>query len=169
MAELAGPSELVAAAQRVRAAGYERIDAYSPFPVEGLDDALGARSKGVALATLLGGLVGGGGGYFMQWYSAVVDYPLDVGGRPLHSAPSFVPITFELTILAAAFSAVLAMLALNGLPRPHHPVFAVPAFRRASCDRFFLCIDADDPCFDAETTRRLLEQVAGGEVYDVEA
>jgi hypothetical protein len=168
MIEFTDPDSLVSAARRLKAAGYRHLDAYTPFPVEGLGEELGTKSQPVALITLLGGIAGGVTGYFMQWYSAVVDYPINVGGRPFHSAPSFIPITFELTILFAAIAAVFGQLLLNGLPRPYHPVFNVPRFLRASQDRFFLCVEAQDPQFDRERTRQLLAEIAGGEVLDVD-
>jgi hypothetical protein len=167
MAAFEDAEGLLDAARRVRAAGYREIDAYAPYPIEGLSEAMGLADRHVPLLTLLGGLVGGLSGYFMQWYAAVVDYPLDVGGRPYHSAPSFIPITFELTVLFAAFSAVLGMLALNRLPQPYHAVFNVEAFRRASQDRFFLCIEASDPLFDQHGTFQFLTELTGAEVYDV--
>ena len=136
------------------------MDAYSPFPVEGLAEALGHEYSPVPLFTLLGGMVGGLGGYFMEWYSMARLYPLNVGGRPHNSWPNFIPVTFELTVLVAALSAFVSMLVLNRLPQPHHPVFNVPEFRRASIDRFFLCIEAEDPKFDLNRTRRFLEELS---------
>ena len=153
------PEALVKAAELTRAAGYRRLDAYSPFPVEGLDEAIGFTRSRIPLVVLIGGLAGGIGGYLMQWYSTVVDYPINVGGRPFHSWPMFIPITFELAILGAAFAAVLGMLALNGLPRPHHPVFAAKGFERASSDRFFLSLHTDDPMFDPEGSRAFLQNL----------
>src|SRR6202043_3412038 len=148
---------LVDAARRARAEGYRVLEAYTPFPVHGLSEALGQRRTFVPLFVLIGGMVGGLGGYFMQWYSMAVDYPINIGGRPLHSWPSFIPITFELTILCAALSAIISMLALNRLPQPYHPVFNVPEFRRASLDRFFLCIESTDPKFNLTATRAFLD------------
>jgi Protein of unknown function (DUF3341) len=167
LAEFDSAAGLVAAARRTRDEGYRHTDAYSPFPVEELAEALGVRPTRLPLVVLLGGLAGGLGGYFMQWYSAVFDYPLNVGGRPLHSWPAFIPVTFEMTILIAALAAVLGMLALNGLPMPYHPVFNVPRFALASRDRFFLLVEATDPKFDREATRRFLEGLAPREVSDV--
>ena len=157
MAEFEDHEEVLEAARRAYAEGYRSMDAFSPFPVEGLAEALGHHYTPVPLFTLLGGMIGGLGGYFMQWYSMGKLYPLNVGGRPLNSWPNFIPITFELTILIASFSALIAMLFLNRLPEPHHPVFNVPQFRRASIDRFFLCIEAKDPRFDRESTWKFLE------------
>ncbi|HEX5503618.1 MAG TPA: DUF3341 domain-containing protein [Thermomicrobiales bacterium] len=158
MAEFDDPDDLLAAARRAREAGYRRMDAYSPFPVEGLAEALDFRNTRVPEIVLAGGLVGGVGGFFMQWFATRVFYPLNVGGRPLNSWPAYIPITFELTVLLAAFAALFGMLLLNGLPQPDHPVFNAPAFQLASRDRFFLCIEANDPRFDrAATTRFLLD------------
>src|SRR6185369_15156856 len=128
LAEFAGPSELTHAVRQAREAGYTRLDAYTPFAVEGVNEALGLHRNWLPLLVLLGGITGAVGGYFMQYYASVISYPVNIGGRPLHSWPMFIPVTFELTILAAAFAAVLGMLALNGLPRPHHPLFNVPEF-----------------------------------------
>jgi hypothetical protein len=159
MAEFDNPEDLLVAAQRAHDEGYRRMDAYSPFPVEGLADAIGFRRSGLPLVVLIGGILGGLGGYLMQYYISVIDYPLNVGGRPLHSAPAFIPVTFELTILVAALAAVLGLLALNGLPMPYHPVFNVPRFEMASRNLFFLCIEAADPRFDRQDTRRFLESL----------
>ena len=136
--------QLLEAAHEARDQGYQRMDAYTPFPVEGLPEALGRKRTRVPLIVLIGGILGGGG-YFMEWYANVVSYPFNIGGRPLHSWPSFIPITFELTILCAALSAFFGSPALNKLPQPYHPIFNTPRFGRASIDRFFLCIEADDP------------------------
>ncbi len=153
-------NELISAVNQSRAEGYRRLEAHSPFPVEGLAEALGFRKNRLPAIVLIGGILGGLGGYFLQWYTAVIEYPLNVGGRPLHSWPSFIPVTFECTVLAAALAAVLGMLWLNGLPMPYHPLFAVPEFERASRDRFFLFIRYDDPLFDGEGTRRFFEDLA---------
>jgi hypothetical protein len=159
MAEFATADELLAAAQRVRAAGYRRAEAYSPFPVEGLAETLGFEGSRVPLATFLGALAGGAGGFFMQWYAAVIDYPVNIGGRPLNSWPMFVPVSFELAILGGALAAVAALLVGNRLPRLHHPVFAVPDFDLAMRNRFFLCLRTDDPAFDAEASAQLLDSL----------
>ena len=168
MAEFEEHDQVLEAARRAYAAGYRRMDAFSPFPVEGLAEALGREHTSVPLFTLVGGLTGGLGGYFMQWYCMVSLYPINVGGRPHNSWPNFIPVTFELTILIASLSAVVAMLALNRLPQPHHPVFNVPEFRRASIDRFFLCIEAEDPKFEQGQTFRFLESLKPLEVRNVE-
>jgi hypothetical protein len=156
MAEFETPEDLIQATQAAYDQGYRMMEAYTPFPVEGVAEALGFHRNRVPRMVLTGGVIGGLTGYFMQWYSAVVDYPLNVGGRPLHSWPAFIPITFEMTVLGAALTAVVGMLAMNGLPRLHHPVFNVPGFVLASNDRFFLSIQARDPLFDPAATRELL-------------
>jgi len=168
LAEFNTPDELLAATRGARQAGYRQMDAYTPFPVEGLAEALGFQRTGLPFLVLLGGIVGGIGGYLMQYWIAAIDYPLNVGGRPLHSWPSFIPVTFELTILVAALAAVLGMLALNGLPMPYHPLFNVPRFALVTRNSFFLCIEARDPKFDRDETRRFLESVKAREVSDVE-
>ena len=167
MAEFDDPTSLVAATQRAHDAGYRRMDAYSPFPIEELHEALGARHTRLPLLVLLGGLCGCIGGYTLQYWSSVVAYPLNIGGKPLHSWPAFIPVTFETTILVAALTCVLGMLALNGLPQPYHPVFNVPRFALASRNRFFLCIESTDPKFDVEATRRFLETLEPREVTTV--
>ena len=167
MAEFEDHHQLLAAAKRAYAEGYRRLDAYSPFPIEGLAEAIGRGYTIVPLLTLMGGMLGGIGGYFMQWYAMAKLYPLNVGGRPRHSWPNFIPITFELTILVAAITAFVAVLVLNRLPEPHHPVFNVPEFRRASIDRFFLCLEAADPKFDRAATRTFLESLKPLKVVEV--
>jgi hypothetical protein len=157
MAEFESPTALVAAANAARLEGYRRMDAYSPIPIEELHEALGFHHTKLPMIVLFGGLVGGLGGYGHQYWTSVIDYPLNVGGRPLHSWPQFIPVTFETTILGAALAAVLGMLALNGLPMPYHPVFNAPRFALASRNRFFLCIESRDPRFDRDGTQRFLE------------
>jgi hypothetical protein len=159
--------QLLAATKKAREQGYRRMDAYSPFPVEGLADALGYRKSAVPLVVLIGGILGGLGGYFMQWFALVKDYPFNVGGRPLHSWPAFIPITFELTILSASGCALLSMIILNRLPEPYHPVFNVADFARASVDRFFLCIESTDPIFHPQKTRDFLVSCQAREVLEV--
>jgi hypothetical protein len=168
MAEFETPTALVEAATRARAQGYRQMDAFSPFPIEELTEALAIRPTRLPLVVLIGGLLGCIGGFFMQWYSAAVDYPLNIGGRPNNSWPMFIPVTFEMTVLVAGLTVVLAMLALNGLPMPYHPVFNVPRFALATRDRFFLCIEATDPHFDRENTRLFLLTLRPREVSEVE-
>jgi hypothetical protein len=167
LAEFSTAEELLAAARKAREAGYERIEAYSPFPVEGLAEATGFTRNRVPLIVLLGGLAGGAGGYFMQWYSAVVSYPINSGGKPLHSWPEFIPVTFELAVLAAATAGVVGMLVLNGLPRLYHPLFNVREFDLASRNRFFLCLRAGEPKFAPESARRFLQDLRPLEICDV--
>jgi hypothetical protein len=168
MAEFDRPEDLVTATERAYQEGYRVMDAYTPFPVEGLTEALHMPSSRLPLIVLGGGILGAAAGYGMQYYASVIDYPLNVGGRPLHSWPLFVPITFELAILFAAFAAVLGMLALNGLPQPYHPVFNVPHFEMASRSHFFLAIEARDPRFHPEETRRFLESLGANLVSEIE-
>jgi Protein of unknown function (DUF3341) len=165
-AEFDSPEELFRAAEKTRAAGYRRMDAFAPFPIEGLPEVLGRRSY-LPLLILLGGIFGGVGAYYMQWYANLVSYPINIGGRPLHSWPAFIPITFELTVLSAALTAFMGALLLSGLPRPYHPMFNLPQFERASQDRFFLCIEAGDAAFDPVKTRLFLESLKPLRVSDV--
>ena len=167
IAEFEDPNALIAATQRAHQAGYRRMDAYSPYPIEELHEALGARHTRLPLIVLIGGICGCIGGYALQYWSSVIAYPLNIGGKPLHSWPAFIPVTFECTILAAALSCVLGMLALNGLPMPYHPVFNLPRFALASRNRFFLCIEAEDPKFDIDATRHFLETLNPREVSTV--
>jgi len=168
MAEFASPQALLAAVAFCREARYRDIEAYTPFPVEGLAEALGFARNRVPLLALIGGILGGAGAYFMQWYSAVVDYPINSGGRPLHSWPAFIAPTFELAILGAALAAFFGFILLNGLPRLHHPVFNAPDFDLASKSRFFICIRSSDPRFDAQATERLLRESQPVRVMRVE-
>jgi hypothetical protein len=167
MAEFDDAASLVAAAERARREGYVHMDAYSPFPIEELHHAIGMHHTRLPLIVLIGGLVGCIGGFLLQYWVSAVAYPVNVGGKPLVSWPAFIPVTFECTILGAALSAVLGMLALNGLPQPYHPVFNVPRFALASRNRFFLCIEARDPKFQIEDTRRFLETLSPREVTTV--
>ena len=167
MAEFDDANALVLAAASAHDAGYRRMDAYSPFPIEELHDALGSHRSRLPLIVLIGGLVGCVAGFLLQYWASAIAYPINVGGRPFNSWPAFIPVTFECTILGAALSAVLGMLALNGLPMPYHPVFNVPRFALASRNRFFLCIESRDPKFDVEATRQFLESLAPREVSAV--
>lgn len=170
MAEFETPEQVLEATRRARAEGYRRLDAYTPFAVEGLADAVGfRRGKKQSAIVLCGGLIGCCGGFFLCWWPNVIGYPLNIGGKPPNSWPAFIPITFELTILFSALSAVFGMLALNGLPMPYHPVFNAPRFDLASRDRFFLCIEAADPKFDAIRTRDFLAGLDAIDVTEVES
>lgn len=169
MAEFRSPETLLHAAERASREGFKRMDAYTPFPVEGLAEAIGFSRTRMPLIVLIGGIIGCVGGYFLQYWVAVLDYPLNVGGRPLNSWPAFVPVTFELTILCAALAAFFGVLALNGLPMPYHPVFNVEQFELASRNHFFLCIEAVDPKFDADATRKFLESLSPEGVYQVDS
>ncbi|HVX59958.1 MAG TPA: DUF3341 domain-containing protein [Pirellulales bacterium] len=168
LAEFEDSEAIIHAAHRAHEAGYRCLDAFSPFPIEELSEAIGHHHNRLPLVVLISGIVGGAAGYYMLYYASVLSYPLNVGGRPLHSWPAFIPITFETTVLAAAFGAVLGMLALNGLPMPYHPVFNVPEFKRASRDRFFLCIEARDPQFRLEETRQFLQSLSPQQIFEVE-
>lgn len=167
MAEFDSPTELVAAATRTSEAGYKKIDAYSPFPVEGLAEAIGFHHDLVPLVTLIGAIVGGLTGYLLQYWVSVVSYPVNVGGKPYHSWPAFIVVTFELTILFGGISAVLGMLALNGLPMPYHPVFNVKRFALASKDRFFLIVFSSDPKYDAASIRSFFESMRPRSISEV--
>ena len=169
MAEFEDPTAVVEATRKAHAAGYRRMDAFSPYPIEELTDALGIKPTRLPLIVLIGGILGCLGGYALCYWVSAQTYPLNIGGRPLNSWPAFIPVTFECTILLAAFAAVFGMLALNGLPQPYHPVFNVDNFEMASRNRFFLCIEARDPMFERKKTREFLSGTSGvAEVYDVE-
>jgi len=168
LAEFDDANALVTATRRAHEKGYRQMDAYSPFPIEELAEALGFRKTRLPLLVLIGGILGGTSGYFMQYYSAVISYPINVGGLPFHSWPAFIPVTFELTILGAALFAVLGMLALNGLPTPYHPMFNVPRFALATRDRFFLCIEATDPLYERGETERFLREQNPRDVVEVD-
>jgi len=157
MAEFDNVDSVIAAAHRVHAAGYRKIDAYSPFPLEELSEAIGFEKNGVALVCLVGGLLGGTAAYILQWWINTISYPTNIGGRPFHSWPSFIIVTFEMTILFSGLSAVFGMIALNGLPMPYHPVFNVPQFDAASRDKFFIIIFSTDKNYDPIRTRQFLE------------
>jgi hypothetical protein len=161
MAEFHEPGDVVEAAERAYAEGYRRMDGYSPYPLEPLAEALHLPHSRLPLLVLTGGILGCVGGFLLCWWTSVVDYPLNIGGKPLNSWPAFIPPTFETTILLAALTAVFGMLALNGLPEPYHPVFNVPSFALATRDRFFLCIESTDPRFDRGRTKQFLESLPG--------
>ena len=167
MAEFDTPVALVEAAKRTYQAGYRKIDTYTPFPIEGLAEEIGFHRDEVPLVVLIGGIVGGLTGYLMQYWVSAVAYPLNIGGKPYHSWPAFIVITFEMTILFAGISAVFGMLALNGLPMPYHPVFNVPRFTRASRDRFFLVVFSSDVKYDPAATRQFLESLDPRSVSEV--
>lgn len=167
MAEFDTPTEVVLAARATHAEGYRRMDAYSPFPVEGLAEAIGFRHNRVALVCLVGGLCGLATAYVLQYWVSAIAYPLNIGGRPFHSWPSFIIVTFELTILFGGLSAAIGMLVMNGLPLPYHPVFNVPVFDRASRDKFFICIEAADPKFDRQKTFAFLSSLGAKTITEV--
>src|SRR6266850_689429 len=167
IAEFNNAQELLDAANAAQEAGYTDTDAFSPFPIHGLAEAVGMHTTRLPLIVLVGGIIGGISGFFMCWYANVIQYPLNIGGKPLNSWPAWIPITFECTILLAAFAAVFGMLALNGLPMPYHPVFNLKRFDQASRDKFFLVIQARDTKFDLENTWEFLETLDPREVTDV--
>jgi hypothetical protein len=167
MAEFETAKELINAARRTHDAGYKKIDAYSPYPLEEVSEAIGFHKNGVPLVTLIGAMIGGLTGYALQYWVAVINYPTNIGGRPYHSWPSFIIITFELTILFGGISAVFGMLALNGLPMPYHPVFNVERFALASKDRFFLIVFASDPKYDPQGTREFLQALDPRSISEV--
>jgi hypothetical protein len=159
LAEFEHPEDLVHAVRQARSAGYRKMDAYTPFPMEEVAEELGFHHNTLPLIVLIGGILGGCGGFFLQYYASVIDYPIIAGGKPLNSWPAFIPVTFECTILAASLCAVLGMLALNGLPQPHHPLFNDPRFALATRNRFFLCIEAADRKFEREATAKFLSDL----------
>jgi len=167
MGEFGTPEELLHAIGKVRAAGYRQFEAYAPFPLEGLSEAMGLKRNLVPAICLFGGLTGGIGGFFFQYWVANAAYPLNIGGRPMNSWPAFIPVTFELTILGASLAAVFGMLALNKLPQPNHPVFNVARFTHASSDRFFVCIESKDPKFHLAECSRLLQEAHAHHVTEV--
>ncbi len=168
MAEFDNPTDLVAAARQTYEAGYRRINGYSPYPIEELWEAIGFHHTGLPLLVFLGGLLGAIGGFLMQYYLSVYEYPLNVGGRPYNSWPAFIPITFECTILVAAFAAVFGMLALNKLPQPYHPVFNAPNFDLATRDHFFLVVEANDPKFNRAEVIEFLRGLGPKNISEVE-
>jgi hypothetical protein len=167
LAEFDHAEELVEATRRARSAGFRCLDAYAPMPVHGLTEALGRRATRLPFLTLLGGVLGAVAGYAFQYWYNVIEYPMNIGGRPHHSWPAFVPVVFECTVLGAALFTVLSILGLNGLPQPYHPLFHIDAFRLASRNRFFLCIEARDARFAVDDTRRFLEELHPRNVYEV--
>jgi hypothetical protein len=168
MGEFSDPQDLLDAIEKVRAEGYTKIDAYTPFPIEAVWEAIGHHKSPVPLVVLIGGILGGLGGFFLQFWVSTIEYPVNIGGRPFNSWPAFIPVTFECTILGAVLSAVAGVFIINGLPEPYHPVFNVPRFAFASRDRYFLCIEARDPKFNPDKARKLLWEVNATEVTDVE-
>jgi hypothetical protein len=168
LAEFDTPTQLVEAARKVREAGYTKTDAFSPFPIHEIDEALGIKRSILPFLVLTGGVTGLLTGLTLQWFVHVFDYPIIVGGRPYFSLPSFIPPMFELTILFAAFTAVFGMILLNGLPKPYHPVFNVPRFALATREKFFLLIERRDPKFDLQETRNFMQSLNAQEVFDVD-
>jgi hypothetical protein len=169
MAEFSDPGKLIEAADRTRQAGYKVMDAYSPFPIEGLYEAMGKKHTILPMLVLLGGLAGLCAGYGLEFWVNVIEYPLNIGGRPLNSIPSFIPIGYECTILFASLTAALGMLALNGFPQPYHPVFNVPEFVKCSNNGFFLCVESTDPQFDKSKVKAFLQSLGAQGVYEVES
>ncbi len=167
MAEFDSAQELLAAAHKTHQEGYRKMDAYSPFPIEGLADAIGFHKNRVSFVVLIGGLIGLMSAYALQYWVAVITFPTNVGGRPYHSWPSFIIVTFELTILFGGISSAVGMIALNGLPMPYHPVFNVPAFTQASENKFFLVVEASDPQYDPAGTRAFLSGLAPRMIAEV--
>jgi Alternative complex III, ActD subunit len=168
VAEFDTQEALLEAARRVHAAGYRRTDAFSPYPIFGLADALGFHDRRLSLFTLIGGIAGLAGGYGIEYWTQVVNFPINIGGRPFHSWVAFIPPAFEATILVGAFTAGISMLLLNGLPRPYHPLFNAPRFSHATQDGFFLAIEASDPKFQADDTRAFLASLQARDVVAVD-
>ena len=168
MAEFHTPTEVVEAAHRVHAAGYTKVDAYSPYPIEELIEALHIGHSKLPKLVLVGGIVGALAGWALEYWASVVEYPMNIGGRPFYAWPAFIIPAFETTILFAAGTAVLGLLALNGLPEPYHPVFNVPNFALATRDKFFICIEAGDPKFEGAKTLKFLQGLGASDVREVE-
>jgi hypothetical protein len=169
LAEFETPEQVLAAARSTREAGYRKIDAFTPIPVEGLAEAVGFTWTSLPIVVFIGGLLGGMIGFGMCWYANVISFPLDIGGKPFNSWPMWIPITFELTVLGGALAATFGMLAMNGLPTPYHPIFNVSRFALASTDRFFLCIKARDNKFDVAQTKAFLEGLNPHGVFEIDA
>lgn len=167
VAEFDTPEELVAAAGAARRAGYKKMDAFAPFPVEGLSDAIGFKDKYIPILMLCAAMFGTTWGFGLQYFGLAISYPLNIGGRPLWSWPNFLPIGFEATILTCAFTGVIMMFALNGLPQPYHPIFNAPNFERASTDKFFLLIEARDEKFDVAGTREFMQGLGTERVSEI--
>lgn len=168
MAEFDTPAAVYHAAEKVRDAGYTRWDVFAPFPIHGIDEAMGHKRTILPVMVAAGAFAGAGLALLMQWWMSGVDYPLVVQGKPYGAWEPFTPIVFELGVLLSAFTTLIGMLALNGLPRMHHPLFAKDRFLRVSDDRFIICVEAEDPKFDPEATRRLLEANGGKNIDLVE-
>ena len=168
LAEFDNSDQLIHAAEQARARGYRRLDAYTPYPIEAVSEALGHHHSKLPLLVLIGGVLGAFAGFGLQYWVSVIEYPLNIGGRPLNSWIGFIPVTFETTILFASLAAVLGMLALNGLPKPYHPVFNAERFALASRDRYFLCIETEDPRFDRAGPEEFLRRLGPVGVYEVE-
>jgi len=168
LAEFESAEAVVRGAEKIYADGYRKIDGFSPIPVEGLDEALGLHKNRMPLIVLIGGIVGGVGGFAMEEIANVFQFPLDIGGRPFNSWPAFIPIAYELTILFAAIFGVVGMFILNGFPMPYHPCFNVPRFEAASRDGFFICIEAADEKFDLEKTKSFLRSIGAKGVFEVQ-
>ena len=168
IAEFETPDDLVEAAKKAYASGYRKMEGYTPFPVHGLAEAIGIPGTRLQYIILIGGILGAIVGFGFQYWINVIEYPLNIGGRPFNSWPAFIPVTFEMTVLFAAFAAIFGMLGLNGLPQPYHPVFNEPRFELASNDRFFLCIEAEDPQFDLAETRQFLESLEASYISEVD-
>lgn len=167
LAQFETPERLIESAKRTREAGYSKIEAYVPYPIHGLDEALGRARSGIPLLALAGGFAGAITAYSLEYYCSAIGYPINIGGRPLNSWPQFMPIVFELTVLGASFAAFFGSMILNGLPHPYHPLFNVPEFKLASQTRFFLSIESDDPRFHLVETRQFLQSLPMEQVFEV--